>query len=115
MKLIPTLGWLFFIFVTMANIARFGTHWEFGRYGMPSSTLAADGRTYLDGTEVDPVSLAIARSGWEEEFYLGALIMLAVLVGVTVWQMIRLQRMQMAAFEREIRRIRAMRRDDERR
>jgi hypothetical protein len=60
------------------------------------------------------VSLAIARNGSEEECFLGALIVLVVLAGCVVWKRRRPYRMQMKAFDQELRRICEMRRDDER-
>lgn len=90
-------------------VCNYGTHWTFGRYWMPSTLLAPDGRTYRDGAEVDVMSLAIARSGFEPECYLAAATGLGLLVGTLVYKMKRLHSMQVAAFNRERRRIHDMR------
>ena len=56
-----------FLLVTLRQVLTYGKEWRLGRYGMPVSVLAADGRHYADGTEVDAVTLALVRSGWQEE------------------------------------------------
>jgi hypothetical protein len=58
---------------------RFGTEWEIGRLGMPSTMLAADGKHHPNGDEVEAMTLSLARSGYEQEVYLGIFGMVAVL------------------------------------
>jgi hypothetical protein len=105
--ILPWIGPLVFLGLVLNFAGQYGRCWQFGRYGMPSSLLRADGK-YLDGTEVDPLSLAIARSGWEEEGYLAWLFVLAVLFGALVVRMRRLQREQADLFARQLRIARGM-------
>ncbi len=46
-----------------------GRTWECGPHGLPVSILSPDGRTYRDGSEIDPYSSAIIRSGMEEPLF----------------------------------------------
>jgi hypothetical protein len=46
-----------------------GKQWHFV-YGTPELIVAPDGYHYLDGSTIDPVELALHRSGWERTFYL---------------------------------------------
>jgi len=46
-----------------------GRTWECGPHGLPVSILSPDGRTYRDGSEIDPFSNAIIRSGMEEPLF----------------------------------------------
>jgi hypothetical protein len=47
-----------------------GRTWECGPHGLPVSILSPDGRTYRDGSEIDPYSNAIIRSGMEEPLFI---------------------------------------------
>jgi hypothetical protein len=114
-QILPWLGPLVFLGLVVNFACQYGQQWRFGRYGMPSSLLSPDGRTYIDGkTEVDPVTLAMARSGKEEECYLGALLVLIILAALVVREMRGLYRMQMKEVDRELRRIHGLPPDDER-
>ena len=115
MKMVPWLGWLVFALATACFISGYGTHWDLsGRYGMPTTLFSPDGQSYRDGSPVDPVTLAIARQGIEQEARLVALGVLLVLFTVLAFQMRRFYRNQLT-FDRELRRIRGMRpQDDER-
>ncbi|MBL9081935.1 MAG: hypothetical protein JNK76_09035 [Planctomycetales bacterium] len=44
----------FFGYVAYTLAIHHGTRWEFGAYGLPQPLLAADGRHYRDGTDVEP-------------------------------------------------------------
>ena len=84
-------------------LSGYGSCWECGRYGMPSTLLAADGRHYPDGSEVDEVTLAMARSGHEEETYLfifGILGCVLVVGSWLIWCDRRKQRAEAAASAR---------------
>ena len=72
MKIVPWLGWLLLAFLIVNFLAGYGTRWQLGRYAMPKSLLAPDGK-HLDGSEPDDVTLALAQRGIEEESYLVAL------------------------------------------
>ena len=52
---------------------KYGTQWQFGPHLMPETLLAADGRHYLDGEEVDAITLSIVNSGNEGAFWLAFL------------------------------------------
>ena len=54
---------------------RGGETWEFGRYGMPHTRLAADGVHLADCRPVSPVDGVLIRAGIEEEFYLTMLVL----------------------------------------
>jgi len=47
----------------------YGSHWQFGPYGFPNSLVAEDGRHYLNGDEMDPVTASMARNGSEDDFF----------------------------------------------
>ena len=59
-------------------LSTFGSHWSFGRYGMPRTLLSPDGRHFADGEPLDPMTAALVRSGHEEEVYLGVVGLQAV-------------------------------------
>ncbi len=76
-------GWIIasgglFLLLTVHQVATYGRDWQVGKYGMPSSILAADGCHYGDGEEVDPITLALVRSGYLE---LAELLLTGVVVG----------------------------------
>ena len=94
MKLILSLlGWALLLYCGGCFVSKYGQQWEFGAYGMPVSLLAEDGFHYRDGTEVDPMSLSIARSGYEAEVMLTFVIGLSTAVGWLVFDCWRLSRM----------------------
>ena len=99
MKIVIWLGWLLLAFVVVSFLAKYKSHWEFGRYGMPRSLVAADGEHYLDGDDIDPISLGIARTGREEEGYLMAFCL--ILAGLCwAWYMsAKLHRLKKEAFD----------------
>src|ERR1700726_3794073 len=95
MKLMPALGLVLFVGLVVNYLAGYGTRWQLGRYAMPKTLLAADGKTHPDGSECDDVTLALVRRDIEEESYLVALGILLVLFTVAAFQMRRWYRMQM--------------------
>lgn len=66
------------LLLTLRQVATYGREWQFGKYGMPASLLAADGWHYRDGTEVDGFSLALVRAGYEEPLELFLVGMIAI-------------------------------------
>src|SRR5277367_3236324 len=79
MKLLAELlGWALFLGLAGYFFLQHGSHWEFGKFGMPHTLIAADGVHHPDGTEIDPATLAMARTGAEEETMLAALCVLAL-------------------------------------
>jgi hypothetical protein len=80
-----------------------GEEWTFGRLGMPETLLDADGNRYADGREIDSVSLAIARSGYEQEIWLAAVVVLVVLVAVLVLEMRHQHHVRIDVMRRELR------------
>ncbi len=84
MKTLNFLACVFFLLVAGHQVAGYGTTWEFGRFGMPKTILSADDRHYADGSDIDPISLAIANGGNEEEFYLAGLSIIAALTGYSI-------------------------------
>jgi hypothetical protein len=81
MKYVYWLANLAFLALTIRFVCMYGSEWEFGRYCMPRSLVAPDGRTYANGREIDPITLALIRADREEETFLT---MLGVLAGVIV-------------------------------
>jgi hypothetical protein len=86
---IGLLGCLVFVALVVNWAWKYGREWEFGRFVMPNSLVAPDGLHYRSGAEIDPVSLAIIRSGKEEEHWLAALGILACLIA---WASIAVRR-----------------------
>lgn len=81
MKYVYGLANLLFLGLTIRFVCMYGSEWEFGRYCMPRSLVGADGRTYANGREIDPITLGIIRVDREEECFLT---MLSVIAGVLV-------------------------------
>jgi hypothetical protein len=104
MKPIPLLGWLVFGFCTLSWLSTYGRHWDLSG-GMPTTLLSPDGKTYRDGSPVDGFTLAMARSGNEQEAWLVMATVLLVLVAAVPFQIWRFVRLQQKVFERELRRI----------
>jgi hypothetical protein len=61
---------------------KFEPNWELGRYYMPRMIVSADGTHFLNGEEIDAFSLAVVRTGMEEEMLLG---ILATVVAGMCW------------------------------
>jgi hypothetical protein len=119
MKIINCIGCLLFVGLTVNVITKYGKEWDLsGKYHMPTTLLSPDGQTYRDGSEVDPVTLALVNHGIEQEFWLVGIEVVLALVMVVVFQKQRSDRMRkeaVDAFNSELRRIRGMLpRDDER-
>jgi len=76
----PVLGWLIFLGTGVQFLAGYGTRWEFGPYGFPVSLVASDGCHYLDGVAIDPITLALIRSGHEQDVGLALLVLLVIVV-----------------------------------
>jgi hypothetical protein len=83
-------GILFIVATAKYAVEYNATHWKTGRYGMPASALGPSGKTYLDGSPVDPIILELIRNGEEEKVYLAIFGMTAVvLLGTFLWQLRR--------------------------
>jgi len=105
MPLSSKIGLSLFAILVLNFACRYGSWWEFGsRDGMPSTLLAPDGQHLRDGSEIDPITLAVVRSGYEEEVYLCALVIMAALVLLGVGIVRRAHRKHLARLE-EIRRF----------
>jgi hypothetical protein len=78
MKNVLALVWLVIIVAFPVRVIwTYGGVWEFGPHGIPMIALSPDGTTYRDGSELDPMTAAITRSGKEEAIWgcwLGGLI-----------------------------------------
>jgi hypothetical protein len=62
-KMCSLLGWSIFLFVLVGFAAQYGKRWEFGPHGF-NTLVAEDGQNYRgDGTAIDPITLALHRSG----------------------------------------------------
>ncbi len=68
-RTIPLSSWLgigLFAAIILGMLWGHGREWEFSPHGIPVSALSPDGQTYRNGNEIDPLTLAIIRSGNEE-------------------------------------------------
>jgi len=86
-------GMLFLCLVACCAGGR-GTHWEFGRYGMPRTLVSDDGRHDRGGWELNPMQLAMIERDIEEEVMLGLVALNAALLGYwayLTWQVFRLR------------------------
>jgi hypothetical protein len=101
--LLAWLGPLAMAALMMSCALGHGEGWTFGRLGMPATLLDADGKHYADGREVDPLSLAIARSGYEQEIWWAAVAVLVGLVAVLVLEMRRRHRLRLDVMRRKLR------------
>jgi hypothetical protein len=99
------LGYALLIAMILHVACRHGTKWEFGRYGMPRTLVAADGVSYLDGTEIDEYSLALARSGNEEEVWLAIYAIIGTILAYGTYSILMQRRRYFAAFYRELERL----------
>jgi len=67
MKNVLALFWLVIIVAFPVRVIwTHGGKWEIGPHGIPMIALSPDGKTYRDGDELDPLTVAITRSGKEE-------------------------------------------------
>ena len=74
-----------------------GTHWEFGRYGMPRTLVDADGVHDCGGWKLNPTQLAMIERDIEEEMMLGMVALNIALLGYWAclkWQNVRLRKRQ---------------------
>jgi hypothetical protein len=68
MKNVLALIWLvIFVALPVRVIWTYRGTWEFGPHGIPVSVLSSDGTTYRNGSEIDPVTAVVIRSGKEEQ------------------------------------------------
>jgi len=95
-------------------ITEYGTQWDLsGKFHMPTTLLAPDGKHYPDGSEIDFVTLALVNRGIEQEAWLVAIGVLLVLFTALTRAVVRACRTQ-KAFDCELRRIREMNRYQQR-
>jgi hypothetical protein len=73
------LFWVCLAAFVLYNLYGYGRHWEFGRYFMPRSLVAADGLHYLDGMPINSINRGFIAADIEEEV---ALVCLAILFAV---------------------------------
>lgn len=81
-KTLRWLGILFFLGCGGRWLSLYGTHWEFGRFGLPRAALLPGTTLYRDGTVPDPINLALIRSGSEESVMA---VMLGIILILVVW------------------------------
>jgi hypothetical protein len=60
-------GWLLFIGLCINFAANCGERWKIGPLGMPETLVGPDGLHYLDGAAIDPITLAVHNSGFEQQ------------------------------------------------
>jgi hypothetical protein len=90
MKILYTcLGPVVFTLLFINFICQYGSRWEFGRLAMPAVLLDASGTAYRDGTMIDPITLAIAQSGKEQEAWIVAV---GVVMALLIWAAISIGR-----------------------
>jgi hypothetical protein len=66
-SLIGISGWLLFIGLCINFAANCKERWRIGPLGMPETMVGPDGLHYLDGAEIDPVTLGLHEVGIEQE------------------------------------------------
>jgi hypothetical protein len=69
-----------------------GQDWVCGRYGMPRSLVAEDGKHHPSGEEIDSITLGLITNDCEEEVFLVALSIIALALGYTIFESIRVYR-----------------------
>lgn len=95
MKRGDIIGWagIGLFMVLLANfLLGYGTRWEFGAWGMPSTLLDETGTRHPDGTPVEDVTLALARSGYEQQAYWAVLLLILCLALWVLYEARRLYR-----------------------
>src|SRR5580658_1200553 len=88
-KLCAWLGIAVLIFLPARMVWTYGGTWEFGPHGIPVSALSADGKTYRNGNEIDPITEMAIGSGIEERvsgFAYGGLLLAVAFLAYQVWQ-----------------------------
>jgi hypothetical protein len=88
-RLFSWFGIAMLIFLPARMIWAHGGRWEFGPHGIPVSALSADGKTYRNGDEIDPITEMMIRSGIEERvagFAYGGLLLAVVVLAYEVRQ-----------------------------
>jgi hypothetical protein len=96
------LGWCVFVFTSGYQALRYGRRWDFGGpFGLPRALLSPDDRFYADGSPLDPLTLAVVRSGHGTEITAAVCACLALLVVLAA--------IQYRALARNIRRLAAPR------
>ena len=66
-SLIGISGWLLFIGLCINFAANCGARWRMGPLGMPETMVGPDGLHYLDGAAIDPITLALHNSGYDQQ------------------------------------------------
>jgi hypothetical protein len=103
-KVYSLFGLVVMVGIPVRAICTYGGLWEFGPHGIPMIALSPDGTTYRDGSELDPLTAAITRSG-SEETIVGCV--LGVLSALFVWMACEQRR------EKHAQKIKAQHRESE--
>ena len=91
---------LFFAYWLVNFGLTYGTEWTFGPHGIPITKLSEDRLHYADGSDIDPASLATARSSHEEVIHVALFIFVVCTFTYTIRGYRKLQR-ETEAMERE--------------
>ena len=90
------------------NVAgKYGRQWHFGRYGMPVTLIAQNG-LHPDGQPVNPIVMAIVRTGYEPELHLALSLFIATCLAhlANVWRASALQEQRVRRQYQELARMR---------
>ncbi len=93
---IPLLGWAIFLYGAIHFVSSKGSQWEFGRYYMPRTLVAADGCCYPDGEPIPLPILALVRADIEEEVTLA---LVGVEMAALVWLGVEMRKLHRARRE----------------
>jgi hypothetical protein len=89
-KLCSLAGWAIFAFVLVGTMRECGVRWDFGPQGF-NTLVASDGEHYRDHTEIDPLTMALHRSGHEGSIQLAMLGIIGALLAYIAYMIVRTQ------------------------
>jgi hypothetical protein len=90
-------GGLIFLFLAGVFVQKYGNEWEIGPHGLPQTAMAEDGWHYRNGKPIDPITLSMARAGYDEIFSF-VILSIFVVCGIGI---LRLEYLKRTAWERE--------------
>lgn len=80
-RLFPISGYVCLFLIIGYKASTFGEQWTWGsKYRMPVTLLSPDGKHFANGTRLDPLTAVQVRSGYEEEIWLGACVVMTALL-----------------------------------
>jgi hypothetical protein len=103
--ILSLLGWVMMGCITVSCLSGYGRQWDLsGKYHLPTTLLAPNGKTYRDGSRIDDVTKALVDSGIEQEVELVLVVVILVFGMALQVRMRHSYRMQMKEIDRALRR-----------